>query len=109
MDDQNPITQSIEWLVSQGFDKEQAKNICQAILADTPEKLWEDAPAWIEWCGKIKRSHDCIVMLAAMGLVTVEIGPNGVEDDLRMKLKDGIEWLESSNAEVGGAEPASSA
>ena len=97
MDEQNPIAQSIEWLVGQGFDKEQATNICRAIQAETPEKLWEDAPAWIEWCGKVKRDHDCIVMFAAMGLITVQIGPGGVEDDLRMKLKDGIE-IEPPNA-----------
>jgi len=91
MDEQNPITQSIDWLMKQGFDKRQATNICQAIRAETPGKLWEDAPAWIEWCGKIKREHDCIVMFAALGLITVQIGPGGVEDDLRMKLIDGIE------------------
>ena len=91
MDEQNPIKQSIAWLVEQGFDEKQATNLCRAIHAETPEKLWEDAPAWLEWCGKIKREHDCIVMLAAMGVITVQIGPGGVEDDLRMKLIDGIE------------------
>ena len=61
------------------------------VKADSPEKLWEDAPAWIEWCGKVKRDHDCIVMLAAMGLTTVQIGPGGVENDLRLRLMDGID------------------
>ena len=91
MEDKNPITASIDWLVAQGFDRKQATNICKAIMADSPEKLWEDAPAWIEWCGKVKRDHDCIVMLAAMGLTTVRMGPGGVENDLRMALVEGIE------------------
>lgn len=90
MEDKNPIMASIDWLVAQGFDCKQATNICKAIKADSPEKLWEDAPAWIEWCGKVKRDHDCIVMLAAMGLTTVRIGPGGVVNDLRMALVDGI-------------------
>jgi len=89
----NPILESVDWLVDQGFEEDQAKNICRAIHADTPDKLWKDAPEWIEWCGKIKRNHDCIVMLAAMGAITVEVGPGGVEDDLRVKLADGVEVL----------------
>lgn len=91
MNDDNPITASINWLVGQGFDRKQAANICRAIKAETPEKLWEDAPAWIEWCGKVKRDHDCVVMLAAMGLTTVRIGPGGVENDLRMSLAAGVD------------------
>ncbi len=87
LDKENPIESSIDWLVEQGFDHEQARNLCRAIRADSPEKLWQDAPVWLEWCGKIKREHDCIVMLAAMGLIYVEIGPGGIED-LRMGLKD---------------------
>ncbi|MFZ5884311.1 MAG: hypothetical protein ACOYYI_11070 [Chloroflexota bacterium] len=91
----NPIQSSIEWLIDQGFDKKQATNICRAIRADCPEKLWEDAPAWIEWCGKIKREYDCIVQLAAMGIIYVEIGPGGVEDDLRIGLKNEVEIEEN--------------
>ena len=86
-DEENPVAQSIEWLKEQGFDQKQAENICRSILAESAEKLWEDAPAWIEWCGKVKREHDCIVMLAAMGLITVRIGPGGVENDLCIMMK----------------------
>lgn len=93
MNETNPVKASIDWLIEQGFDEDQATNICRAIRADSPEKLWEDAPAWIEWCGKIKREHDCIVQLAAMGLIYVEIGPGGVEDDLRIGLKVGQEQV----------------
>ena len=39
MNDDNPITASIDWLVGKGFDRKQAVNICRAIKADTPEKL----------------------------------------------------------------------
>ncbi len=91
MNDDNPITASINWLVDQGFDRKQAANICRAIKADTPEKLWEDAPAWIEWCGKVKRDHDWVVRLDARGLTTVQIGPGGVENDLRMSLAEGVD------------------
>ena len=104
MDEQNPIKQSIAWLVEQGFDEKQAQNLCRAIHAETPEQLWEAAPAWLEWCGKIKRAHDGIVMLAAMGVVTVQFGPGGVEDDIRLKLVDGIE-IEEPNAQVTGSAP----
>ena len=45
----------------------------------------------VEWCGKVKRDHDCVVMLAAMGLTTVGIGPGGVENDLRMSLAAGVD------------------
>ena len=91
MEDKNPITASIKWLIDQGFDHKQATNICKAIKADSPDKLWQDAPAWIEWCGNVKRDHDCIVMLAAIGLTTVQIGPGGVENDLHMALVQGLE------------------
>ena len=99
MNDDNPITASTDWLVEQGFDRKQAANICRAIRADTPEKLWEDAPAWIEWCGKVKRDYDCVVMLAAMGLTTVRIGPGGVENDLRMSLAAGVDSQPQTAAE----------
>jgi hypothetical protein len=78
-------------LIHRGFNRKQATNICKAIKANSPEKLSKDAPAWIEWCGKVKRDHGCIVMLAAMGLTTLRIGPGGVEHDLRMGLAKGIE------------------
>lgn len=89
MDQDNPIEQSINWLIEQGFDRNQSTNLCRAIYAATPEKLWQDAPVWLEWCGKVKREHDCVVMLAAMGTINVELGPGGIED-LRIKLKDEI-------------------
>ena len=82
----NPITASIDWLIHQGFNTIEATNICKAIRAETAEKLLEDAPSWIEWCGKVKMDHDSIVMLAAEGLTTVRIGPGGVENDLYISL-----------------------
>jgi hypothetical protein len=41
---ENPIKASIEWLIKQGFTEDEARNICSAIKADSPERLWEDAP-----------------------------------------------------------------
>lgn len=61
MEDKNPIAASIDWLIDQGFDRKQATNICKAIKADSPDKT------------------------------TVQIGPGGVENDLRMRLMDGVD------------------
>ncbi|CAK0763772.1 hypothetical protein CCP4SC76_390008 [Gammaproteobacteria bacterium] len=71
MNEQNPITASIEWLCDQGFSQKEATNLVQALRADNPEELWNNAPKWIEWCGKIKKEHDCIVMLVAQGFIHV--------------------------------------
>lgn len=84
--DTNPIQASIEWLVEHGFTDSEAKNLCAAIRADTPEELLQNAGAWLEWCGKIKREHDCIVMLAASGMIRVSFGDGGAPDDMRIEL-----------------------
>ncbi len=67
----NPIEASIDWLCDQGFSRKEATNIVRAIKAESPEELWENAPKWIEWCGKIKKEHDGIVMLVAQGFINV--------------------------------------
>lgn len=90
MTDENPIQAAIKWLIEKGFDEKQAENICRSIKAKSPEQLWEDAPAWIEWCGHIKQTYECIVMLAATGMLEVELGPKGItygEEDILIGLK----------------------
>jgi hypothetical protein len=39
MTKENPITQSIDWIVECGWDKEQATNLAAAIKADTPRAV----------------------------------------------------------------------
>jgi hypothetical protein len=103
MDEKDPIEASIDWLTKQGFTRDEARNLCRAIRASSPEKLWADAPLWLEWCGKIKQEHDCIVMLAAMGMIFVEIGPGGIED-LRLGLKDGVRPATAGEIQAYGGE-----
>ncbi|CAK0780951.1 hypothetical protein CCP4SC76_7640020 [Gammaproteobacteria bacterium] len=68
---ENPVTRSIKWLQDQGFSEKEATNLVRTVRSDSPERLWKDAPDWIEWCGKIKREHDCAIMLAAHVLVAI--------------------------------------
>jgi hypothetical protein len=86
MTDENPIEASIKYLEECGFTNTEAKNLCGAIRADSPEKLWEDAPAWIEWCAKVHFDYHCIVSLAATGALVVELGPGGI-DELNVSLR----------------------
>ena len=77
MTEQNPITQSIAWLVECGWSKEEATNLAGAIKADTPEKLWEVAPLWLEHCGdSIKYVNDMLGSVA-IGLIEVTQGADG--------------------------------
>lgn len=80
MSQEDPIKASVEWLKSRGFNDDEAKNICSAIRASSAEKLWEDAPQWIEWCGEVRRNYECIVDLAAKGIIRVELSDKGIED-----------------------------
>lgn len=77
MTQENPITQSIDWLVSCGWTKEQATNLASAIKADTPEKLWEVAPLWLEHCGESMRYVNDMLGSVAMGLINVTQGEDG--------------------------------
>lgn len=77
MIDKNPITQSIVWLVECGWSKEQATNLAGAIKADTPEKLWEIAPLWLEHCGESMKYVHAMLGSVAMGLIEVTQGEDG--------------------------------
>ena len=77
MTDKNPITQSIDWLVECGWTKEQATNLAGAIKADTPEKLWEVAPLWLEHCGDSMKYVNDMLGSVAMGLIEVTQGKDG--------------------------------
>jgi hypothetical protein len=82
----NPIESAVQYLVSYGFTDTEAKNICRAIHDETPEALWERAPVWIDWCAEVKRDYECIVSLAAQGIICVQLGPGGI-DDLSARLR----------------------
>jgi hypothetical protein len=77
MKEENPIAQSIDWLVECGWDRKQATNLAAAIKADSPEKLWEVAPLWLEHCGESMRYVTAMLGSVAMGLIEVTQGENG--------------------------------
>lgn len=51
----NPIEESRTWLVECGYSETEAENLLRAIKADSPEKLWEIAPKWIEHVGWMRK------------------------------------------------------
>ena len=69
----NPVKESIRWLTEMGWTEKEAQNIAGALRGKTQEALWEAAPLWLEWAGEMSRSYECILQLAAMGLLTVEL------------------------------------
>ena len=69
----NPVKESIRWLTEMGWTEKEAQNIAGALRGKTREALWEAAPLWLEWAGEMRRSYECILQLAAMGLLTVEL------------------------------------
>jgi len=77
MTDKNPVAQSIDWLVKCGWEKKEAINLAAAITADTPEKLWEIGPLWLEHCGESMRYVNDMLGSVAMGLINVTQGANG--------------------------------
>lgn len=100
----NPVKESIRWLTEAGWSEKEALNIVCALRGKSPEALLETTPIWLEWCGEIKRNHDCIEQLAAIGIVTVElrrkdtgdgwdtyISLNGVDDRDRIDVMRMIE------------------
>lgn len=73
----NPIEASIEYLIESGWEREQAVNLCRAIKADSPEKLWGLAPQWIEHCGESMRYVRDMLGVVAHGLVDVTRAEDG--------------------------------
>lgn len=83
MDD--PIKQSVAYLVECGWSEDQAKNLIRAVKSDrSAEHLWEIAPKWIEHCGERMSYVKGVLESVAMGLVDVHIDEDG-------------EWLFSLN------------
>lgn len=83
MDD--PIKQSVAYLVECGWSEDQAKNLIRAVKSDkSAEHLWEIAPQWIEHCGERMGYVKGVLESVAMGLVDVRIDDDG-------------EWLFSLN------------
>lgn len=76
MDD--PIKQSVAYLVECGWSEDQAKNLIRAVKSDkSAEHLWEIAPQWIEHCGERMHYVKGVLESVAMGLVDVRIDENG--------------------------------
>jgi len=77
MNDEDPIKQSIDWLIKCGWEKKEAINLAAAITANTPEKLWEIGPLWLEHCGESMRYVNDVLGSVAMGLINVTRGEDG--------------------------------
>lgn len=76
--DDNPIKQSITYLVECGWSEEQAKNLIRAVKSDkSGEHLWEIAPQWIEHCGERMRYVKGVLESVALGLVDVHMDDEG--------------------------------
>jgi hypothetical protein len=73
----NPISESIDYLVECGWDREQAVNLVAAITDESGERLWEVAPKWIEHCAEKMRYVHGMLGTVATGLVSVEMGKDG--------------------------------
>ncbi len=103
MNETNPISASINWLCDQGFTRTEATNIVRAIKAESPEVLWENAPKWIEWCGKIKKEHDGLVMLVAQGFINVYWNDDTDKMQLSLAIEDAtIEDPATLESQEGG-------
>lgn len=74
---ENPITESIKYLVDCGWSEDEAKNLIRAIRDKSGERLWEVAPLWIQHCGECKKYVDGLLGTVATGLVSVTRGEEG--------------------------------
>lgn len=70
----NPISESIDYLVECGWEREQAVNLVAAITDDSGERLWKAAPQWIEHCADSMRYVNDMLGCVARGLVEVQLG-----------------------------------
>ena len=75
--EQNPITESIKYLVECGWTEDQAKNLMRAIHDKSGERLWEVAPLWIEHCGQCMKYVNGMLGTVALGLVGVTRSEQG--------------------------------
>ena len=72
--EENPLTESINYLVECGWSEDQAKNLIRAIHDKSGERLWEVAPKWIEHCGECMKYVNGMLGTVALGLVKVSRG-----------------------------------
>ena len=83
--EENPITESINYLVDCGWTEDQAKNLIRAIHDKSGERLWEMAPKWIEHCGECMKYVNGMLGTVALGLVKVS---RGEDNDWLFSLND---------------------
>ena len=83
--EENPITESINYLVECGWSEDQAKNLIRAIHDKSGERLWEVAPKWIEHCGECMKYVNGMLGTVALGLVKVS---RGEDNDWLFSLSD---------------------
>jgi hypothetical protein len=72
--DENPIEESIKYLVDCGWSEDQAENLIKAIYDKSGERLWEMAPLWIEHCGECMKYVHGMLGAVAIGLIKVTRG-----------------------------------
>lgn len=96
MSKEDPIKASVEYLVSAGWTEEQATHLLRALKSDSPEKLWELAPKWVEHCHEKMSYVTNLLGLVAMGIIDVthkkgewyfELNDKGIEVGKQMGLK----------------------
>jgi hypothetical protein len=68
--DENPIKESINYLVNAGWSKEEAKNLIKALYHEDAKTLWDFAPEWIELVADAKKNL-AMYDLVAKGIVNV--------------------------------------
>lgn len=71
MNDDNPITSSIKYLVECGWSEDQAKNLIRAVRDKNKDRLIDVAQEWIQHCGESKYYVTGVLDSVAMGLVNV--------------------------------------
>lgn len=96
--EENPITESINYLVECGWSEKQAKNLIRALYDKSGERLWEIAPKWIEHCGECMKYVHGLLGTVALGLVKVSrsedndwlfsLNDNGLEVGAQMFKKE---------------------
>lgn len=67
----NPVQASLKALVESGWTEDQAKNLMRALKCDSPERLWELAPQWVQHCLDI-RQHMTLLECVALGPIRVD-------------------------------------
>ncbi len=98
-DESNPITASKAWLVEQGWLEDEAANLVSALKANSPERLWELAPKWIEHVGEARKY---MALLECVALGIIDVSQDSEDEGWLFKLSD--EYRDSPQGQQFAAE-----